>query len=478
MISKRILLIAFIIPLLSSCFSGGKGGGSASYDPGTTRGQIVGVKPTKKWNLEQPLGMVRVPAGSFVVGQTDYDFTGNFDAEPRTVTVSSFFMDETEITNGEYLQFVYYTRDSIARHMLAEKAYESGAEGEGIGEYSYLGADESGDDDQLPYYEMINNMGSGQGYDEVKQLNWDAPLYWSTGDYPDVEYAEVLESMYILPEDRIDDDRFIDWSKINYEYHWVDVKSAAKNKANRKDYIQSKVVPVYPDTTVWTRDFNYSFNEPMHEEYLWHDAYRDYPVVGVNWWQAQAFCAYRTKNASVYNKSKNKPKSKKYRLPTEFEWEYAARGGIQGGTYPWGGPYMSDDRGCYLANFKPNRGNYIENEEEGNWMYTAEVKSFQENGFGLYDMSGNVSEWTESGYDNSGYILSASMNPNLTSGKKENYKKVIRGGSWKDIGYYLQVASRDWEYVDSASSFIGFRTVQTIPESARGAKSKSKSRKR
>ncbi|MFV0238263.1 MAG: gliding motility lipoprotein GldK [Flavobacteriales bacterium] len=476
MILKRILIIVIIVPMLFSCFGGKRGGSSGSYDSKTTRGQIVGVKPTKKWNLEQPLGMIRIPSGSFVVGQNDYDFTGNFDADPRTVTVSSFFIDETEITNGEYLQFVYYTRDSVARHKLAEKAYESGG-GEGISEYAYLGTDENYEDgDNLPYYQMIAEKGSGEGYDEVKQLNWEVPLYWNTGDYPDVEYAEILESMYIAPEERVDGDRFIDWAEIKYKYQWVDIKAAAKAKASRKDFIRSKEVSVYPDTTVWTKDFNYSFNEPMHEEYMWHDAYRNYPVVGVTWWQAQAFCSYRTKNATVYNKSKNKPKSNRYRLPTEFEWEYAARGGLDAGTYPWGGPYLSDDRGCYMANFKPKRGNYMEDEEEGNWIYTAEVKSFPENGFGLYDMAGNVSEWTESAYDKSGYIQSASINPNLAHGRMDNPKKVIRGGSWKDIGYYLQVASRDWEYADSATSYIGFRTVQTIPESVRRTKASVRKR--
>lgn len=465
-----------MIPILFSCFGGKRGG--TSYDPKSTRGQLVGVKPSKKWNLEQPLGMIRIPSGSFVVGQSDYDFTGNYDADPRTVTVSSFFIDETEITNKEYLQFVYYTRDSIARRLLAERAYESGG-GEGIGEYAYLGTnDNQTGDDNLPYYQMIAEKGSGEGYDEVKQINWDVPLHWSTGDYPNVEYAEVLESMYIAPEERINDERFIDWSKIKYKYQWVDTKGAAKTRASRKDFIHTKEVSVYPDTTVWTRDFNYSFNEPIHEEYMWHNAYHDYPVVGVTWWQAQAFCSYRTKNATVYNRSKKKLKSNQYRLPTEFEWEYAARGGLEAGTYPWGGPYLADDRGCYMANFKPKRGNYMEDEKKGTWIYTAKVKSFTENGFGLYDMAGNVSEWTESAYDNSGYLQSASMNPNLSYGRMSNPKKVIRGGSWKDVGYYLQVAARDWEYADSATSYIGFRTVQTIPESARGKKAQSSVRRR
>jgi len=468
MLNNKILIFALSAFLLTSCF-GGRKSASKSYDPKRTRGQLIGVKPTKKWKLEKPLGMVRIPAGAFIVGQSDYDFTGKFDASPRTVTVSSFFIDETEITNAEYLQFIYYTRDSIARRLLAERSEEGGGgNGSGISQYAYLGDNNqqgSNNSNSLPYYEMLTEKSDNEGYDEVKQLNWEVPLYWNTSDYPDVEYAEVMESMYIPPKERLNNERYIDWRKIKYKYQYIDFKGESRTKKNRQDFIQTRSVTVYPDTTVWSRDFNYSFNDPLQKEYMWHDAYRDYPVVGVNWWQARAFCAYRTNNNTLYNKSKKKPKSYEYRLPTEFEWEYAARGGLKDATYPWGGPYLADDRGCYLANFKPKRGNYIEDEKKGNYIYTAKVKSFDPNGFGLYDMAGNVSEWTESSYDRSSYIESSSLNPNLTDIGKNNSKKVIRGGSWKDVGYYLQVATRDWEYADSATSYIGFRTVQTIPGS-------------
>lgn len=163
-----------------------------------------------------------------------------------------------------------------------------------------------------------------------------------------------------------------------------------------------------------------------------------------------------------------------FRLPTEAEWEYAARGGKENATYPWGGPYLQDDRGCYLANFKPKRGNYIEDEKKGTYTYTAPVKSFPKNGYGLYDMAGNVAEWTQSPYNNSTYEFSSTLNPYLSNQAYQEPKKVVRGGSWKDVGYLLMTGYRDYEYKDSARSYIGFRTVQDIPEGSAKIKRRTK----
>lgn len=73
-------------------------------------------------------------------------------------------------------------------------------------------------------------------------------------------------------------------------------------------------------------------------------------------------------------------------------------------------------------------------------------------------MAGNVSEWVEGSYAPSSYEYTSSMNPSVND--KDNMRKVVRGGSWKDVAYFLQVSTRDYEYADSARSYIGFRTVQ------------------
>ena len=192
----------------------------------------------------------------------------------------------------------------------------------------------------------------------------------------------------------------------------------------------------------------------MHNDYFWHDAYSTYPVVGVTWKQANAFCQWRTNTKNAYQRTKKKKSLvPEFRLPTEAEWEYAARGGLQSAMYPWGGPYTKNDRGCFMANFKPMRGDYAVDQA----LYTVEANAYDPNGYNLFNMAGNVAEWVASSYEQDAYEFSASMNPNVNN--LYNEKKVIRGGSWKDVKYFLQVSSRDYEYENQPRSYIGFRTV-------------------
>ena len=400
--------------------------------------------------------MELIPRGAFVMGKAEEDQAKVLNAPTRTVTVRSFYMDDTEITNSEYRQFVEWVKDSIVRTRLAILADELGIgpEDEGIGEYAFKDTDTT----ELSAYDkyMLDNYaGLGETGYEGRALNKDVDLIWDTSEYPDEYYSEVMDSIYLPEEESYNGLRSIDVTKLKYKYNWMDIEAAARAKTGRrKDFIRHEELEIYPDTTVWIKDFEYSYNEPMHNDYFWHDAYSDYPVVGVNWMQAKAFCNWRTKFKNDDQKSRGKQFVNQFRLPTEAEWEYAARGGIEGGTYPWGGPYVISDTGCFMANFKPQRGDYAADAA----LYTVEAKSFEPNDYNLYNMAGNVSEWTNSSFDSGAYEYLSTMNPNVGSG--QNKRKVIRGGSWKDVAYFLQVSTRDYEYQDSARSYIGFRTVQ------------------
>jgi gliding motility-associated lipoprotein GldK len=129
---KKFIALAAIVALMSSCNSG-------------DRGELVGVKG-KKWLPEKPYGMTLIPGGSFIMGKSGDDFVAVGDAPTKTVTVRSFYMDETEITNSEYRQFVEWVRDSIVRRKLAERADEESKtpeDGEaGIGDFAFIDNEE------------------------------------------------------------------------------------------------------------------------------------------------------------------------------------------------------------------------------------------------------------------------------------------------------------------------------------------------
>ncbi|WP_458629338.1 T9SS ring complex lipoprotein PorK/GldK [Winogradskyella sp. PC D3.3] len=433
---KKFILLTAVLVMVASCNSG-------------DRGQLVGVQG-KKWHPEKPYGMTLVPGGAFIMGKSDDDLAGVQDAPTRTATVRAFYMDETEITNSEYRQFVEWVRDSTLRLKLAEMAdLEGKTPGNGdIGEFAYLDANP----EDLNAYEsyMVNTYGN-----EQRKINRDVKLIFDTDEYPDELYAEVMDGMYLPLEESYNGQRTWDVKQFKFQYTYMDIQKAAKNRGlKRSEVVVQQEVEIYPDTTAWIRDFAYSYNEPMHNDYFWHDAYGDYPVVGVSWKQAQAFCQWRTLYHNGDRKKRGKQPVNKYRLPSEAEWEYAARGGLQGATYPWGGPYTKNDRGCFMANFKPLRGDYAADQA----LYTVEADSYDPNDFNLYNMAGNVSEWVNGSYDPTSYEFASSINPNVND--PDNERKVVRGGSWKDVAYFLQVSSRDYEYADSARSYIGFRTVQ------------------
>jgi gliding motility-associated lipoprotein GldK len=441
---KKFIAFSAILSLFISC---GKG----------DRGELVGVKG-KKWHPEKPYGMTLVPGGAFIMGKSDDDLANIQDAPTKTVTVTSFYMDETEITNNEYRQFVNWVKDSIIKTRLAITADEQEKKPGtgGIGEFAFADADTTKMSVYDKYmYKNYYSVGTDDDMYSGRKLNQKVKLIKDTKKYPDELYVEVMDSMYLPESESYNGLKTIDASKLKFKYRQVDLNKAVKKKGRKGFYDDTPPIEIYPDTTTWIKDFAYSYNEPMHNNYFWHQAYGDYPVVGVSWNQSKAFCAWRTMYKNGYiKKKKGRDQVNEFRLPTEAEWEYAARGGIEGATYPWGGPYAKNDRGCFLANFKPVRGDYAADGA----LYTVEAKSYEPNDFNLYNMSGNVAEWTESSYYAESYEFISTMNPNVSD--RKNQLKVVRGGSWKDIGYMLQVSTRDYEFADSARSYIGFRTVQ------------------
>ena len=436
---KRLVLYLIVVFFLASCSNSGNG-------------ELVGTrKKSKPFYQPDPYGMVFIPQGSYTMGAADEDITNSFLVQPKTISVSAFFMDETEITNDEYRQFVFWVKDSIARTILGDVRPEE--------------------------FLIEENTKTGEVYDPP-YLNWETEIEWSSEDQ---DVRDALEELYLPEHERYFRRKEIDTRKLMYSYYWVDLHAAAKKDfteeadyrnaglANRPQglrdrsvYVRNEMIAVYPDTLAWIHDYTYSFNDPLTEKYFWHPAYDHYPVVGVNWKQARAFCVWRTEFLNAHLRAqKDATVLAEFRLPTEAEWEWAARGGYSLNPYPWGGPYTRNEKGCFLANFKPMRGNYI---ADGG-LRTVIVAHYPPNDWGLYDMAGNVAEWTNSAFDPSSYNFTWDMNPNYTYSAKEDdppvmKRKVIRGGSWKDIAHYLQVTTRAYEYQDTSKSYIGFRTLQ------------------
>lgn len=285
------------------------------------------------------------------------------------------------------------------------------------------------------------NMGSrDQKFDRPEQLK------------PSVQ---TIESFYMMP-----------YEVSNYDYltYLESLETTDKELADS----------LYPDTLVWSR--NNAYNNKYTDYYFRHPSYRNYPVVGVSYNKAVAYADWLTQQ---YN---NKPDEEKvfakvkFRLPTEEEWEYAARGGLELSDFPWGGPYMRNANGDHMANmvYISQASVYrdtvwIDNPDEENDSIkpavmptvrylstgasdylrvagqlnditdiTAPVDAYPPNGFGLYNMTGNVEEMVD--------LIG-----------------ITRGGSWRDTGYYGMVSTRQfYQNPDFCSNEIGFRLVLEV----------------
>jgi len=675
---KKLISLILLFPILFACNSG-------------VEGNLVGVRgrstfyPDVLGPGKLPYGMVYIPSGAYQTGEDDEDIMGLHTSRVKTVSVPAFYMDQTEISNNEYRQFVDWVRDSIAREKLYRRSYDDAAERwinvpdnffkEPYRTIINMGSDLQGgntpfqlfmdstnnsevdktflgllgdiegakmkkiksekpldlvngykldqknnipssemrpdvvmtDADLRSIFQQYTNKEINQGTRKVKAgssdkaskspkvntaydqggrvenrkyftLNWEEKI-----DYSDAETSFLLSDMYYSETEQFYKRKEIDTRLLFFDYYWVDFKEAAKRgkvitksvdarnnfhydslnqsrdggiykKGRReplgKDYkvsdshrstlftdlggdkvwvdttvyakgkqygdpqgaqvdntlysisdtnslygtvlqnpgqdfdlgftnskgqhnalrghtdrsrfIIKERINVYPDTLCWMRDFTYSNNEAMSQNYFWNNAYDNYPVVGVTWPQAKAFSVWRSQLFHSWLQSNGDMFVNDFRLPTETEWERGARGDLDLAQYPWGGPYIRNAAGCFLGNFKPLRGRYF---EDGGF-HTVKVYSYNPNGFGLYCMAGNVAEWCSTTFDESMYEFGHDMSGEYDYQAQDGdpavkKRKVIRGGSWKDIGYYLMNSTRTYEYQDTAKSYIGFRNVMT-----------------
>ncbi len=455
---NRYILFALLL-LLTVASCGRRGIGSS------VGGELTGVPVGKVWSEPTPYNMVLVSRGSYTMGAGQIDSLWGITIPSRGVSVDDFWMDETEITNSQYKQFVYWVRDSIIRERLADPAY-------------------AGDD----FYKITEDE---YGEPITHRLNWSLPIPWKLNTE---EEEAAINSLYTTHP--ITGKTMLDVRQLNYRYEWFDATEAAREQyglgptglaPNRgqadnrtetvmitkdtayiapdgrivnetitrpfsglHDFVHTRIVNIYPDTTCWVNDFPEADNERYLRHYFSHPAYAHHPVVGVSWEQATAFCEWRT---LFLRRSINRDDVivERYRLPTEAEWEMAAQSSE-----------IINESGCFQANFKSGEGGYAAD----NHLITAKVRSFKPNLYGLYDMVGNVAEWTATDYTEAGNKLMGDMNPQYRRNPSGDdfhptHRKVVKGGSWKDIYPFIRPDLRDSEQPNQGRSYIGFRCVRT-----------------
>ena len=463
---KRLLLFACFVAVITGC---------NSYN-----GQLIGVQDRPSFFQATPYGTVYLPMGSYMMGPDDVDVPWSYTTKQKMVSVQAMYMDDSEISNNEYRQFVNWVRDSLIHLALADLQPEH-----------LITQDEYQQDLDPP------------------MINWETKIKLDNTDALD-----AVADLYLPEQERFYRVKQVDSRKLNFLFYTINLRLAAqktnrflpdydvekkhqetkkyvngkghykvwdrpfngtaypdrsRDKEDRGVFIDKHVINVFPDTLSWVHDFTYSFNEPMTNMYFWHPAYDNYPVVGVSWQQATAFCVWRSQLLNSFLIHIGETIVNDFRLPTESEWEWAARGGLAESPYPWGGPYIRNFRGCFLGNFKPMRGSYM---DDGGF-HTVGVYSYNPNDYGLYCMAGNAAEWTSNAFDEDAYDFDHDLNPDYLYNAADNEpnalkRKAIRGGSWKDVGYYLQTSSRSYEYQDTAKCYIGFRCVMTYLGRAQG----------
>jgi formylglycine-generating enzyme required for sulfatase activity len=288
-------------------------------------------------------------------------------------------------------------------------------------------SDDGGKTFTVPAKTFSGDIGAGIKPGKNKRIVWDAGK--DLTEFYDMDFRAK-----VIADDGKQSDEII-WEKDGAKMRLVPAGEFSMG-SNDGDSDEKPVHTVYVDAfymdvyEVTVGQYKKFIKATGHSAPNWSNVSRysptdNHPIVDVSWDDAQAYCKWAGK-----------------RLPTEAEWEKAARGGLVGKKYPWGDELSHD-----YANYDGTGG-------RDKWNTTSPVGSFAPNGYGLYDMAGNVWEWCSDWYAGNYYADSPTRNP---QGPTSGQYRVCRGGSWLIYPYDIRAANRGRYGPSDSYDYLGFR---------------------
>jgi len=348
---------------------------------------------------------------------------------------------------------------------------------------------------RVPILTVWGHTGKGVAPGLNRHIVWDAgqDMAGLVGDFKVRVYADdghSADGLVLIPggEFKMGDSFDEGYSnELPAHWVWVDAFMVSRYEVTNQQYVEflnnvfSEGKVEVRDGVVYKKGTNYAYCDTYDATHYSRIAFTvsqfyisppdkaNHPMVKVSWYGAAAYCNWRSEQLGkelCYNPTSFTPDLSRHgcRLPTEAEWEWAARGGFVGKRFPWGDTINHD-----YANYQANGSAYTYDTSPytsytyhptyagGDKPYTAPVGSFSANGYGLYDMAGNVWEWCNDWYDGGYYNTSPYWNPPGPSGSR--LSRVLRGGAWNSHAINCRVADRHYGTPSSRDYGYGFRLL-------------------